>query len=202
MRALTVEKPHRSPLVVSTDSPEIAAVAREYGAEVPFLRPAALATDTASSYDVIRHVLDFYRDLAGRTFDYTALLEPTSPLREDGDIDGVLAALDRSAEDFDSIVTLGEVGEHPSIMKRIVGPGIEPFCKELAQTTRRQDNAPAFFPYGVAYIAKTDVLLKENTFYTHRCMGYPIQRYQNYEIDDLYDFYCVESVMKHEWRLS
>lgn len=204
--AWTIEKALKSKyldvVLVSTDSPEIAAIAREYGAEVPFLRPAALATDTASSYDVIRHVLDFYRDSAGRVFDYTALLEPTSPLREDGDIDGVLATLDRSAGNFDSIVTLGEVGEHPSIMKRIVGQGIEPFCKELAQTTRRQDNAPAFFPYGLAYIAKTGVLLQENTFYTHRCIGYPIRRYQNYEIDDLYDFYCVECVMKHEWRLS
>lgn len=204
--AWTIEKAlksmHLDIVMVSTDSPEIASVAREFGAEVPFLRPASLATDAANSYDVIRHVLGFYRDSAGREFDYTALLEPTSPLREDDDIDRVLAALDLSSADFDSIVTLGEVGEHPSIMKRMLGNGIEPFCKKLAQTTRRQDNAPAFFPYGVAYIAKTKALLEENTFYTRRCMGYPVRRYQNYEIDDLYDFYCVESVMKHEWRLS
>jgi len=189
-------------VMVSTDSPEIAAIAREHGAEVPFLRPAELATDTANSYDVIRHALGHYRQSANRAFAYTALLEPTSPLREDDDIDRVLEALDGAAGDFDSVVTLGEVGEHPSIMKRLVGRGIEPFCKELVQTTRRQDNAPAYFPYGVAYIAKTDVLLEENTFYTRRCMGFPIRRYQNYEIDDVYDFYCVENVMKHEWRLA
>lgn len=204
--AWTIEKALKSRyldvVLVSTDSTEIAAVAKDYGAEVPFLRPAELATDTANSYDVIRHALRYYRQSANWKFDYTALLEPTSPLREDDDIDRVLAALDGAAGDFDSIVTLGEVGEHPSIMKRLVSRGIEPFCKELAQTTRRQDNAPAFFPYGVAYIAKTGVLLEENTFYTRRCMGFPVRRYQNYEIDDVYDFYCVESVMKHEWRLS
>jgi len=203
--AWTIEKALKSRyldvVMVSTDSPEIAAIAREHGAEVPFLRPAELASDTANSYDVIRHALGHYRQSAGMEFDYTALLEPTSPLREDDDIDRVLGALDESARDFDSIVTLGEVGEHPSIMKRLVGRGIEPFCKELEQTTRRQDNAPAYFPYGVAYIAKTSVLLEENTFYTNRCMGFPIRRYQNYEIDDVYDFYCAENVMKHEWRL-
>lgn len=203
--AWTIEKALKSRyldvVMVSTDSPEIAAIAKDYGAEVPFLRPAELATDTANSYDVIRHALGYYRQSADKAFDYTALLEPTSPLREDDDIDRVLDALDKAAGEFDSIVTLGEVGEHPSIMKRIVGRGIEPFCKELVQTTRRQDNAPAFFPYGVAYVAKTDVLLEENTYYTRRCMGFPIHRYQNYEIDDLLDFYCVESVMKHTWGL-
>ena len=204
--AWTIEKALKSRyldvVLVSTDSPEIAAIARDHGAEVPFMRPAELATDTANSYDVIRHALGHYRQSAGWEFDYTALLEPTSPLREDDDIDRVLATLDVAAGEFDSIVTLGEVSEHPSIMKRLVGRGIEPFCKELVQTTRRQDNAPSFFPYGVAYIAKTGVLLEENTFYTRRCMGFPIRRYQNYEIDDVYDFYCAESVMRHEWRLS
>lgn len=204
--AWTIEKALKSRyldvVLVSTDSPEIAAIAKKYGAEVPFLRPAELATDTANSYDVIRHALGHYRQSANREFDYTALLEPTSPLREDDDIDLVLAALDAAAGEFDSIVTLGEVGEHPSIMKRLVDRGIEPFCKELVQTMRRQENAPAFFPYGVAYVAKTSVLLEENTFYTRRCMGFPIRRYQNYEIDDVYDFYCAESVMKHEWGLS
>ena len=89
--------------------------------------------------------------------------------------------------------------EHPSIMKRLVGVSIEPFCHELAQTTRRQDNASAYFPFGVAYIAKTDVLLEENTFYTRRCTYFLIKRYQNYEIDDIYNFLCAEGVMKHEW---
>ena len=192
---------HLDVVMVSTDSPEIADTAREFGAEVPFLRPPELATDTANSYQVISHVLEHYRQSSRREFDYTALLEPTSPLREDDDIDRVLQALDAAFWEFDSIVTLGEVGEHPSIMKKLVGRGIESFCTELVQTTRRQDNAPAFFPFGVAYVAKTSVLLEQNTFYTGRCMGFPIHRYQNYEIDDIYDFCCVESVMKYEWGL-
>jgi CMP-N-acetylneuraminic acid synthetase len=86
-------------------------------------------------------------------------------------------------------------------MKRLVADSIEPFCPNLVQTTRRQDDAAAYFPYGVAYIAKTSSYLEEKTFYTRRSMYFLIKRYQNYEIDDIYDFICTESVMKHEWRL-
>lgn len=188
-------------VLVSTDSPEIADVARRHGANVPFLRPAELATDDASTYDVIRHVLEYCRTAQGSEFNYVVLLEPTSPLREDGDIDRMLEALDGRTEEFDAIVSIGEVTQHPSIMKRLIGDRIEPFSSALAQTNRRQDNGPAYFPYGVAYVAKTHVLLAENTFYARRCMSFPIKRYQNYEIDDLYDLICVEAVMRHEWRL-
>lgn len=189
-------------VVVSTDSQEIADIAKSFGAEVPFIRPPSLAGDTSSTYDVIRHALEHYRLAENRSFDYCALLEPTSPLREDGDIDAMLAKLHGGADDFDSIVSLGEVREHPSIMKRLVGDTIEPFCGELPLTNRRQENPPAYFPYGVAYIAKTPVLLDQNTFYTQRCTYHLIQRYQNYEIDDIYDFFCVENVMRHEWGMT
>ena len=201
--AWTIEKAKKSKyldvILVTTDSPEIAGIAKKFGADVPFLRPSELAGDHASTYDVIFHALAYYRETQGREFEYTVLMEPTSPLREDDDVDRMLEALDRRAETFDAIVSVGEVSEHPSIMKRLVGDRMEPYCPELTQTTRRQDNVPAYFPYGVAYIAKTSALLRESTFYMHRCMPFAIKRYQNYEIDDMHDFLCVESVMKHEW---
>jgi len=188
-------------VLVTTDNQNIADIARSFGAYVPFIRPAEFATDQSSTYDVIRHALSYFKDTEFKEFDYIVLLEPTSPLREDDDIDQMLELIVARQDKFDSIVSVGEVTEHPSIMKRLAGNGIEPFCSDLAQTTRRQDNAPAYFPYGVAYIAKTSSLLEENTFYTRRCMYFLIKRYQNYEIDDVYDFLCAESVMKHEWGL-
>jgi CMP-N-acetylneuraminic acid synthetase len=204
--AWSIEKARRSRYVdvamVTTDSDEIADISRRHGAAVPFIRPAELATDDASTYDVIHHVLTHYRVAEREEFDYTVLLEPTSPLREDDDVDRMLDALDARAAEFDSIVSVGRVGEHPSIMKRLLANGgIEPFCRGLAQPGRRQDTEPAYFPFGVAYIAKTAALLAENTFYTRRCLAFPIKRYQNYEIDDLYDWVCVESVMRQEWGL-
>jgi CMP-N-acetylneuraminic acid synthetase len=192
---------HLDLVLVSTDSPEIAEVAKRYRATVPFLRPAELATDQATSYDVIRHALDYCRTAQDREFDYVVLLEPTSPLREEDDVDRMLESLDEHAGEFDAIVSVGEVSLHPSIMKRRVGDRLEPYWAGLAQSTRRQDNGPAYFPFGVAYIAKTKTLLAENTFYPRRCTSFLIKRYQHYEIDDIYDWLCVESVMRHEWRL-
>jgi len=204
--AWTIDKARKSKyldvILASTDADEIAEVARRSGADVPFIRPAELATDTASVYDVIRHALTFLRDRDGRDFDYTVLLEPTSPLREDDDVDRMLDALVGREADFDAIVSLGEIREHPSIVKRLADGRLEPFCPELAQAARRQDYEPAYFPFGVAYIAKTRAMLAANTFYLPRCLGYVIKRYQNYEIDDAYDCLCVEAIMKREWNLS
>ena len=203
--AWTIDKAKKSrhidEVLVTTDSEEIAGVARRYGAAAPVLRPAELATATAPTLAAVEHALAYYRQ-RGQEFDYTVLLEPTSPLREDDDIDRMLGLLDEHSADFDSIVSLGEVAEHPAIVKRFDGRSIAGFCPELAQTTRRQDNESAWFPYGVAYIVKTRSLLAERTFYTSRCMGFPIRRYQKYEIDDLYDFLCAEAVMRHEWGLK
>lgn len=188
-------------IVVSTDGDEIAAVAAAWGAPVPFRRPAELATDTAGTLAVVEHALAHYR-ARGRHFDVVVLLEPTSPLREPGDIDRMLERLVEGWDRFDSIVSLGEVREHPSIMKRLQGPEIAPYCTELRQTTRRQDNPPAYFPYGVAYIVKTTALLDEKTFYTRRCTYHLLKSFQGYEIDGLLDFLCIEAIMKHEWHLQ
>lgn len=186
-------------VVVTTDSQEIADVALRYGAEVPFLRPAHLASDTASSVDTVLHALDHYRDTLGKTFDYVVLLEPTSPLREVGDIDSMLDKLLTRADDFDAIVSVGEVHEHPSIMKRLEGDTMLPFYADLAMTSRRQDNVPAYFPYGVAYAVSTDTLYSLRTFYPPRVTFFEIKRHQCFEIDDLCDFLVVETMMKQEW---
>jgi CMP-N-acetylneuraminic acid synthetase len=189
-------------VLVTTDSAEIAEISKAAGAYVPFLRPSELATDKASTYEVIQHTLDYLKEYEAETFDYVVLLEPTSPLREDDDIDHMLMQLVNRSAEFDSIISVGEVDEHPSILKRLNGEYLESFCPDLLQTTRRQDNEPAYFPYGVAYIAKTDALIEENTFYTKRCTYFKIKQYQNYEIDDIYGFLCVESIMKKEWNIK
>ena len=187
-------------VVVTTDSPDIADVALGCGAEVPFLRPAKLASDTASSVDTVLHALDYYRDTLEKTFDYVVLLEPTSPLREAGDIDRMLDKLLANADDFDAIVSVGEVHEHPSIMKRLDGNTMLPFHADLTMASRRQDNVPAYFPYGVAYIVATETLYALQTFYPPRATFFEIKRHQCFEIDDLCDFLVVETVMRQEWN--
>jgi CMP-N,N'-diacetyllegionaminic acid synthase len=204
--AWTIEKAllskYLDEILVTTDSTEIASVAETLGASVPFLRPAELSTDSATTFSAVKHAIDYYNKSLNRVFDYIVLLEPTSPLREDNDIDNMLEILTKNEGSYDSLISIGEVGEHPSIMKKINGKYIEPFCPELKLTTRRQDNEPAYFPYGVAYMAKTASLINEETFYTKRSGYYLLKRYQNYEIDDLYDFLSIENIMKYEWRIK
>jgi len=188
-------------IMVTTDSEDIAQISKDHGADIPFIRPKELAKDSSPSYDAIAHTLSFY-ETKGIVYDYIVLLEPTSPLREDDDIDNMLEKLLKNSYDYDSIISIGEIGEHPSIVKKIVNNNLHPFESSIKQTTRRQDNVPAYFPYGVAYIAKIENLLNEKTFYTKRSTYYHLKRYQNFEIDDIYDFICIEGIMKYTWSIK
>lgn len=202
----TIEKANISKyldkIIVSTDCKEIAKVALEAGAEVPFMRPSDLSTDHSPTIDVIEHAVSKLKTEQSKDYDYVFLLEPTSPLRENDDIDSMIQTLINKRSQFDSIISIGEVDEHPSIIKKIKGERIKPFCKDVAIKTRRQDNEPAYFPYGVGYLAKTEALLNERTFYLEKCTFYKIKKYQNYEIDDIYGFWCVENIMRNQWYIK
>lgn len=201
----TIEKAQLSKyideLIVSTDSQVIANAALQAGVKIPYLRPNVLAQDATPMYEVVMHALKYFEEI-GQYFDIVILLEPTSPLRENDDIDNMLRKLIENYAEYNAIVSLGEVSEHPSIIKKINGKEVVPFCKEIKMGFRRQDNEKAYFPYGVAYISKVKCFLEEKTFYQERTTYYIIKRYQNYEIDDIYDFLAIENVMKHEWSIK
>ncbi|MCT7487121.1 acylneuraminate cytidylyltransferase family protein [Aliarcobacter cryaerophilus] len=184
-------------IFLSTDSQYYSDIASEFGLNTPFLRPLNLSTDNSTNDEVIEHTLNEYKDRFSKKFDYIVWLEPTSPLREDDDIDNMIEKIVDNQNIFDSIVSIGEVDEHPNYIKRALDNGeLAPYCMDLKNTVRRQDNDKAFFPYGVAYISKVDVYLEEKTFYSKRNTYFKIKKYQCYEIDDIYNFLCVEAVMK------
>lgn len=189
-------------VMVTTDSEYIASIAKKFGASVPFIRPSQLGSDTASTFDVVMHVLDFFDKKLNKSFDYILLLEPTSPIRERYDLDSMIMKIISLADAYDAIISLGEVHEHPSIMKRIIGSDVEPYSKQLVMTTRRQDNDAAYFPYGVGYIVKAKTLLEEKTFYPKRTTHYLIKRHQCFEIDDIYDFIAIENIMKSKLEIE
>lgn len=181
-------------VVVSTDDEAIAAAARAAGARVPFLRPRALAADTSTSADAALHALDWLADNEGAHFDAVILLEPTSPLRAGTDLPGVAERLVRHWDETDAVVTVGRVHlEQPGVMKRMDADGrLAPWAAPATD-----EESVAWFPYGVAYAVKTEALRQHRTFYPPRVLGYTIERWQNYEVDDLFDFLCVEAVLQH-----
>ena len=181
-------------LIVSTDDKNIARIAQEYGADVPFLRPKRLAKDDSSIYDVIFHSLDWFKK-KGINFDIIVLLEPTSPLRKENDIDNAIKLFLKNRKKADSLVSVGRVHlENPSIMLKIGKKFTEPYIK--SDFSRRQELPESYFPYGVIYLSKVKTLKKYNKFYQKRTLPYFIDRWQNYEIDDIYDFICIEAILK------
>ncbi len=202
--AWTIEQAKRSKYldrtIVSTDDEEIAEISKKYGAEVPFLRPKELALDTTPSIDVLIHAIDFLKK-QGENYDYLALLEPTSPLRKKNDLDNAIATLIENEHLADSLVSLGEIHlEHPAILKIVSNEGfVIPYENEKLTILRRQDiEQKIYFPYGVIYLSKIDSLVKKKTFYQSKTIAFFIERWQNYEIDDIYDFLCVEAIMKYK----
>ena len=127
------------------------------------------------------------------------LLEPTSPLRKRNDIDEIInLAVDNP--DRDGVISVGEIhGEHPAIVKRISQKGnIVPYVENSHTVYQRQQFDKAFFPYGVGYLIKISKFKETHTIYTDNVLPYYIERWQNYEIDDIYDFICIENIMKME----
>jgi len=182
-------------IFVSTDSQEIADVSGNFGIKVPFLRPPELAKDDSATSDAILHVLNELKN-SGKTYDYVALLEPTSPLRKDEDIDNALKKLidDKNA---DGLVTVGLVHmEHPLIVKKIVNNFVKPYIDNCSTIYQRQQADKAYFPYGVIYISKVDIYIEKKSFYLENTISYEIERWQNYEIDDEIDFMIAEQILK------
>jgi CMP-N,N'-diacetyllegionaminic acid synthase len=180
----------------ATDSQAIAEVALKCGARVPFMRPAPLAGDSSTSTDAALHALDWLRDEEGEQFDALVLLEPTSPLRASGDLDAVLELLARRWDETDAVVSVGQVQlEQPEVMKLMSEDGyLSPWAAPQPGLTQRH---AALFPYGVAYAVKVSALRRWSSFYPPRVLGYPIQRWQNYEVDDEFDFLCIEAIVNH-----
>lgn len=196
----TIEQAKQSKYIdnifVSTDCSDIAEISKKAGVDVPFLRPEELSTDTASSMDVVAHVISVF-EKNNKYFDYIILLEPTSPLRKKNDLDSAIE-LTLQNESVDGVVSLGEVHmEHPMVIKKVgENNRIYSYISDVKKITQRQQADKAYFPYGVIYMIKTSVFKEKHAFYTEKIIPFFIERWQNYEIDDIYDFLCIEAILK------
>ena len=151
-------------VVVSTDSERYAEIARSYGAEVPFLRPAELAGDTVTSAASLHHAVLAVERLKGVTFDYVVELPCVAPLRDGADVDGALTKLMESGAD--AVISVSDTGEkHPMRLKRLVDDRIVDFTSEYPEPggcSRRQDlKPPAYIRNGAIY-AMTRALIVEH----------------------------------------
>lgn len=176
---------------VSTDSEKYAKIAKEYGAEIPFIRPADLATDDASSIDVVIHAMEYALSL-NKNYDYIGLLEPTSPFIQSSDLDKAIELL--TANDRASAI----VSTKESRPNRIFIQKEDEYLSELADNLKlyeklgRQSFGKEITPSGGFYISKWDDFLENKSFYTKKTLSYLVDDISGLEIDEPLDWKFAE----------
>lgn len=185
---------------VSTDSDYYAQIARQYGADVPFLRTAECATDIASSWDVVRYVLTMYQEL-GYYYDVVVLLQPTSPLRTDTDIrDSFYMFMQRKAN---AIVSMCETEHSPLCTNTLPEDcNLESFVQENVRDIPRQQLPTYYRANGAIYIVRSSYIMKSTNLYTVNCYAYIMDKKKSVDIDDEMDFEYASICMRQKIELE
>lgn len=175
-------------VVVSTDDPEIADVAKAGGADVPFLRPAELATDAAPGIAPVLHALEQLPQ-----FTDLLLLQPTSPLRTSADIEAIVALRRRAGRE--SAVSLTPSPKHPAWMYCLSqDQRLKPLL-QLDESHCRQQLPLAYVLNGALYLASRAFLLKEQKFIREDTLGYVMPAERSVDIDTSLDWRWAEFLM-------
>lgn len=179
-------------IVVSTDDDEIASVAHNSGAEVPFMRPAELAADGSPGIDPVLHVISVLPE-----YDWILLLQPTSPLRNSEDIDGIWQfCQERSSP---SAVSVCEVGKHPYWTYQCdTFQRLDPLIKDGPHAAQRQDLPPAYSLNGALYLARSDWLLERRNFVGPETLGYIMPLERSVDLDTPHDWRWAEFLIEQD----
>lgn len=177
--------------IVSTDYEDIASISKEYGADVPFLRPSSLAQDTSTSIDVILHAL-MWCEQQGEQYDYVMVLQPTSPLRTAKDIDACITLI--VERNVDSVMSMVELSDFSlKKLKKIDKDGcIVPFMQDEGElSSRRQDLEPVYKRNCAIYLTKTS-FIKEHDLFGNVSLAYVMPPERSIDINDPIDFDLAE----------
>ncbi len=184
-------------VIVTTDDPEIAEIAKQFHADVPFLRPSELADDSAPTSGAILHAIEYCESEQDR-YDYVLLLEPTSPLTEASDIDSAIEKLLQT--EMTAIVGVSEVEEsHPEYCVEISADDrIKPYQKKsFSAPKRRQELTPLYYLDGNLYLSEVKAYKEKLTFYHEKTLGYVGESWKSVEVDTLFDFMVVETIINN-----
>ena len=178
-------------VILSTDSPAIAAEGRRAGIEVPFMRPAALAEDETPMLPVVTHAVEAL-EADGWNAAVVVLLQPTSPLRRPSHVrDAVMRLRDSGA---DSVVSVIELPRHmsPDYVMRLDAGELKPFLPEGERLTRRQDARAAYVRDGTVYAFWRDTLRRHGSMYGTRCLPLMVPAEESVTIDTPDDWAVAE----------
>jgi len=186
------ESKYLDKIIVSTDSDIIKDISINQGAEIPFLRPKTLASDTADSISVLKHAIEFY----DKEFEYIVLLQPTSPLRTVDDIDKAIELLDANTK---AIVSVCKTEHSPLWSNTLPSDySMKNFIKKEMRNIRSQDLPPYYRLNGALYIANINYLYKNNGFLGEQTKAYIMSIENSIDIDTELDFLMVETILKRK----
>lgn len=187
-------------VVVSTEDEEIAAISRNAGAEVPFLRPTALAADHSPTIETVLHALKYFRE-TGVLFEAVCLLQPTTPFRSPADIR--LAVRRYSESGADSLISVRQVPHqfNPHWVFEPVAddqPYLQLACGDREIIPRRQELPPAYYRDGAIYITDRELLVKRKTFYGERLAYCLLEGSPDINIDTPADWERAEQFLRQQ----
>jgi len=185
--------------VVSTNSHKIKKIAKEAGAEVPFLRPKRLSHDEVGNEPVVNHCLDFLYDKENQLPELIVYLPPTSPLRNSSEIDAAIEKYERCM--YDSIISVTFCNEHPYWTKHITELGfLEDFIplrkSEQRNYYRRQNLPKAYILNGAIYISSVKEFSKSGSFYSGLVGTHIMPREKSIDINEELDLKIAELLLK------
>ena len=182
-------------VIVSTDSEEIAGVAREFGAETPFLRPAELAQDNTPEWLAWRHALNFIQQQEGGLPDAMVSVPATAPLRFPCDIEHCLDVFSEGRSDMVITVTDAHRSPYFNMVKVIPDGSVGLVIPPTSSVDRRQDAPVVYDMTTVAYVARPSFVLEQSGVFagTVRHVHIPVER--SIDIDTLHDFRIAECLM-------
>jgi len=177
---------------VSTDSEEITEIAKQYGAQVPYLRPAELASDTALAVDNYIYNVNRLENDLGRTIDAFVVLQPTSPLRTSEDVDGAIELF--MQKEADSVISYTPEAHPVRWHKYLSEDGrFENIFDD--NILNRQDNRVSYYPNGAVYVFRT-AMIQDRKYYTDKSYAYVMPRSRSVDIDFIEDFEYAEFLLK------
>jgi CMP-N,N'-diacetyllegionaminic acid synthase len=188
---------HALRAVLSTEDDETATLGRRLGLEVPFRRPAELASDTATTLEVLQYTLARLHSEEGYAPAWVVLLQPTSPLRTSAHLDAALGLL-RSG-DYDSLVSLTTMRQNPAWAYRVADGLAEPL--EPERPDRRQELPGLFYPNGAIYVSSPE-LLAEDRLLGGRCAAFVMEPWESVDVDDAWDLAVAEAGLIHGGRIA
>jgi len=186
-------------VIVSTEDEEIARIAKKYGAEIPFMRPKKLATDTAGMYDVILHGIDNLKSL-GYTFDILVNRDCTVPFIRNKDIGGTIKLL--KEKKCDAVYGVYRQHHNPYFnMMEINSKGFLQYSKSIGKKIKSRQSAPIVYQLNGLFTINVSRLLEYEKWHMPKILPYEIPAETGFMIDTEFEFQIAEMVAEGKIKI-